>query len=294
MNKKVNDFPYPVLRNDNHSLSSYKKDINFLLQVNEPTEENGNYKFTVQVDTNSYVINTMLDDGIVNIYITYETKNIKKTIKLENSKEVKDIFVPFSILESTDSIFFEAVVISNENLDLPYDEEMEEAYNLEIPFYITKKDKIAISNKVVYNFDKSGRSIVKIVKDPELNEGFYVNLSQDEYIIISFSPNLQKSYQDLNIKKTSFNIPIMTILNSNLIYMAIISTLYDLVLNGYDQHINKRWYKALISNLSNKGIDLESKLDEWKNGIDTKDVYMIVNTLLNCFYDKTLKKCLEV
>ena len=82
-------------------------------------------------------------------------------------------------------------------------------------------------------------------------------------------------------------------IHSSLIHMAMINVFMRLINEGYEQHINKRWFKVIRSTLNTKDVILEDSLSDLKDDLDINKVYELVDKFLNHFFDKAISKCSE-
>ena len=93
-----------------------------------------------------------------------------------------------------DEVKISAIITANEDFELLYNDEIDDGYNLDVPYFITKKDIVAISNEIIFDFNKTGKTIIKLIKRNDLISGFQVNINQDEYILIEVNPDFKKAY----------------------------------------------------------------------------------------------------
>lgn len=289
---KTSDFPYPVLRNDRTVFTSYKREFYFKIDIDEPQNGNGEYVFNLNYDTNSGTIKSLLEDGLVSIYISYQTNVVKRTILLD--KTPFDIHIPYSILQSFDEIVFSAKVIANNDFELKYNDEMDDAYNLDLPYFITKKDIIAIANDISFDFNKTGKTIIKLIKSDDLSSSFVVDINDDDFILIKINPNFKKSYDTIQLKQSEIEIPIISMIHSSLINMAMINVFMKLINEGYERHSQKRWFKVIKNTFNAKDIIFEEELEDLKNDNDSDRLFSLVDKFLNSFFDKSIAKCSEV
>ena len=174
-----------------------------------------------------------------------------------------------------------------------YNDEIDDGYNLDVPYFITKKDIVAISNEIIFDFNKTGKTIIKLIKRNDLTSGFQVNINQDEYILIEVNPDFKKAYDVVAAKQSELKIPALTMIHSSLIHMAMINVFMRLINEGYEQHVNKRWFKVIRSTLNTKDVILEDRLSDLHEDSDINKVYELVDKFLNHFFDKAISKCSE-
>ena len=290
---KTSDFPYPVLRSDKNVLTSYKREYYLNINCDDPINNENEYIFKTQLFTNSETINNMLSEGKVSSYIVYQTKILKRIYKIDNSDLTYELKIPYSYFQSMDEVKISAIVTANEDFELLYNGEMDEGYNLDVPYFITKKDIVAISNEIIFDFNKTGKTIIKLIKCNDLTSGFRVNINQDEYILIEVNPEFKKAYDVVALKQSELKIPALTMIHSSLIHMAMINVFMRLINEGYEQHINKRWFKVIRSTLNTKDVILEDSLSDLHEDSDINKVYELVDKFLNHFFDKAISKCSE-
>ena len=290
---KTSDFPYPVLRNDKKILTGYNKEYYLNIECDDPINIEKDYLFKIKVTTNSNTIDTLIKENTASVYISYQTEILKKTSKIENNDLTFDLRIPYTIFKSVDELVISAVVIANSDFDLVYNEEMDEGYRLDVPYFVTKKDIIAISNEIIFDFNKSGKTIIKLVKQSDLSTSFQVNINQDDFILIEVNPDFKKSYDKIATSESELDLPVLTLIHASLINMALINVFMRLVNDGYDQHKNKRWFKVIRSTLNAKDINFEEKLDELRNDMDINELYKLVNNFLNNFFEKAINKYSE-
>ena len=82
-------------------------------------------------------------------------------------------------------------------------------------------------------------------------------------------------------------------IHSSLIHMAMINVFMRLINEGYEQHINKRWFRVIRSTLNTKDVILEDSLSDLQEDLDINKVYELVDKFLNHFFDKAISKCSE-
>lgn len=293
---RTSDFPYPVLRNDIKVATGYKEEYNFLLNIEDPDKVNEEYVFEATIENNSSVIKSMLESKKADIYWVYSTNIIRKTSKVEytSDDEIKfKIKLPIADLQSFDEIKFLSLIIANKDFEQPYEEEFDDGYDLGLNYYIARKDVLAISNDIIFTFNRTGKSIIKIQKSPDLDQGIKVDISNDDYIIIQINPNFKEAYDIIMTNQSETKIPILTTISSSLIYFAMINVFIRLSNDGYSNHSYKRWYKVIKASLSNKNINLEEKIDDLSEDFDINKIYDFVNLFLNNYFEKTIIKCSE-
>lgn len=290
---KTSDFPYPVLRSDKSVFTSYKREYYLNINCDDPINNENEYIFKTQLFTNSDTINNMLSEGKASSYIIYQTKILKRIYKIDNSDLTYELNIPYSYFQSMDEVKISAIVTANEDFELLYNGEMDEGYNLDVPYFITKKDIVAISNEIIFDFNKTGKTIIKLIKCNDLTSGFRVNINQDEYILIEVNPEFKKAYNVVAVKQSELKIPALTMIHSSLIHMAMINVFMRLINEGYEQHINKRWFKVIRSTLNTKDVVLEDCLSDLQEDLDINKVYELVDKFLNHFFDKAISKCSE-
>lgn len=290
---KTSDFPYPVLRSDKSVLTSYKREYYLNVNCDDPINNENEYIFKTQLFTNSETINNMLSEGKVSSYIVYQTKILKRIYKIDNSDLTYELKVPYSYLQSIDEVKISVIITANEDFELLYNDEIDDGYNLDVPYFITKKDIVAISNEIIFDFNKTGKTIIKLIKHNDLTSGFQVNINQNEYILIEVNPEFKKAYDVVAVKQSELKIPALTMIHSSLIHMAMINVFMRLINEGYEQHINKRWFKVIRSTLNTKDVILEDSLSDLQEDLDINKVYELVDKFLNHFFDKAISKCSE-
>lgn len=290
---KTSDFPYPVLRSDKSVLTSYKREYYLNINCDDPINNENEYIFKTQLFSNSETINNMLSEGKASTYIIYQTKILKRIYKIDNSDLTYELKIPYSYFQSMDEVKISAIITANEDFELLYNDEIDDGYNLDVPYFITKKDIVAISNEIIFDFNKTGKTIIKLIKRNDLTSGFQVNINQDEYILIEVNPEFKKAYDVVAAKQSELKIPAQTMINSSLIHMAMINVFMRLINEGYEQHINKRWFKVIRSTLNTKDVILEDRLADLHEDLDINKVYELVDKFLNHFFDKAISKCSE-
>ena len=290
---KTSDFPYPVLRSDKNVLTSYKREYYLNINCDDPINNENEYIFKTQLFTNSETINNMLSEGKASSYIIYQTKILKRIYKIDNSDLTYELNIPYSYFQSIDEVKISAIITANEDFELLYNDEIDDGYNLDVPYFITKKDIVAISNEIIFDFNKTGKTIIKLIKRNDLTSGFQVNINQDEYILIEVNPDFKKAYDVVATKQDDLKIPALTLIHSSLIQMAMINVFMRLINEGYEQHINKRWFKVIRSTLNTKDVILEDSLSDLQEDLDINKVYELVDKFLNHFFDKAISKCSE-
>ncbi|MBR2892107.1 MAG: hypothetical protein IKC22_07045 [Bacilli bacterium] len=290
---KTSDFPYPVLRSDKSVLTSYKREYYLNINCDDPINNENEYIFKTQLLTNSETINNMLSEGKASSYIIYQTKILKRIYKIDNSDLTYELKIPYSYFQSMDEVKISAIITANEDFELLYNDEIDDGYNLDVPYFITKKDIVAISNEIIFDFNKTGKTIIKLIKRNDLTSGFQVNINQDEYILIEVNPEFKKAYDVVAVKQSELKIPALTMIHSSLIHMAMINVFIRLIKEDYKQHINKRWFKVIRSTLNTKDVILEDSLSDLNEDFDINKVYELVDKFLNHFFDKAISKCSE-
>lgn len=290
---KTSDFPYPVLRSDKNVLTSYKREYYLNINCDDPINNENEYIFKTQLFTNSETINNMLSEGKVSSYIVYQTKILKRIYKIDNPDLTYELKIPYSYFQSMDEVKISSIITANEDFELLYNDEIDDGYNLDVPYFITKKDIVAISNEIIFDFNKTGKTIIKLIKRNDLTSGFQVNINQDEYILIEVNPEFKKAYDVVAVKQSELKIPALTMIHSSLIHMAMINVFMRLINEGYEQHINKRWFKVIRSTLNKKDVILEDSLSDLQEDLDINKVYELVDKFLNHFFDKAISKCSE-
>lgn len=290
---KTSDFPYPVLRSDKSVFTSYKREYYLNINCDDPINNENEYIFKTQLFTNSETVSNMISEGKASSYIIYQTKILKRVYKIDNSDLTYELKVPYSYFQSMDEVKISAIITANEDFELLYNDEIDDGYNLDVPYFITKKDIVAISNEIIFDFNKTGKTIIKLIKRNDLTSGFQVNINQDEYILIEVNPEFKKAYDVVTVKQSELKIPALTMIHSSLIHMAMINVFMRLINEGYEQHINKRWFKVIRSTLNIKDVILEDSLSDLQEDLDINKVYELVDKFLNHFFDKAISKCSE-
>lgn len=290
---KTSDFPYPVLRSDHSVLTSYKREFHIKIECDEPVNNENDYVFKIQVSTNSNTIEKMLKENKASVYISYQVNILRKTFKINNKDMNYELRIPYSYFQSIDELAISAVITANDDFELIYNDEMDEGYNLGVPYYITKKDILAISNEIIFDFNKSGKTIIKLIKRDDLEFGFQVNINQDDYILIEISPTFKKSYNVIAQKQSELKISALTMINSSLINLAMINVFMRLIIEGFENHKDKRWFKIIRATFNKKGINMEDIMTELKDDPDINKIYELVDNFLNHFFDKIIYKCSE-
>lgn len=290
---KTSDFPYPVLRSDKSVLTSYKREYYLNINCDDPINNDNEYIFKTQLVTNSETVSNMISEGKASSYIIYQTKILKRIYKIDSSDLTFELKIPYSYLQLMDEVKISAIITANEDFELLYNDEIDDGYNLDVPYFITKKDILAISNEIIFDFNKTGKTIIKLIKRNDLTSGFQVNINQDEYILIEVNPDFKKAYDVVAVKQSELKIPALTMIHSSLIHMAMINVFMRLINEGYEQHINKRWFKVIRSTLNTKDVILEDSLSDLHEDLDINKVYELVDKFLNHFFDKAISKCSE-
>lgn len=290
---KTSDFPYPVLRSDKSVLTSYKREYYLNINCDDPINDENGYIFKVQISTNSDTIKTLISGNKASVYVSYQTNILKKIYKIDSENLTYDLKIPYSYFQSMDVVTISAIITANVEFELLYNDEIDDGYNLDVPYFITKKDIIAISNEIIFDFNKTGKTILKLVKQNCLHSGFQININQEEYILIEVSPEFKEAYDIIAVRQSELKFPALTMIHSSLIHMAMINVFMRLVNEGYENHINKRWFKVIRSTLNTKDINFEDTLDELREDMDVNKIYELVDKFLNHFFDKAISKCSE-
>ena len=217
--------------------------------------------------------------------MSYFTDNYSETI-LVNKCDFT-LKVPIEILKSRDTIKIEVYLISEIDMELPWNEEMHSKYDIGENFFIRRKDILAISNTLNYSYNISGDTIIKLRGIEDKNHKFIkVNL-HSEYIFVSVSKEFNKNYQKI-IAKDSKRGYVKEILNSSLVYLVLVNVFLKLL----DQDIrdkcrNYRWYNIINNSFSYKDRDLEDILDELDYS-EIDEIYKLVEEFMNYNYEKAI------
>lgn len=279
------DFPYPILTNDENS--NYDETCFFeLFEVDDAQLENTNFVINVSFNMHSNSISELIHSEYCNLYIMYSTKTFRKTEKYNFLENNYKIIIPAKQLNPDDDIEICGYIISEEDFNMQYNQEMDPDYDLGEPFPIKKKDIIAISNKLNYHYNRTGDTIIQFSEMKNDEKNFKIDISGDEYIEIKISKLINGGYT--RIRNDNQSKYLNSLLSASFVMLAMNNVLSDLSHNGYSQHRNKRWYKIMRQIFISNDIDIENEFDELNESFDINRVYELTQLFMNNYFEKAI------
>lgn len=283
---KTCDFPYPVLRNDSHIESGYKEELFFKINVEEPIIQNGRYVFTIRVSHNSNVIRDLLALSKASIYVTCKTSYLSKTIRVPLGESKVEVPILISDLPISETIVFSSLISSELDFELEYNNEFLDYYNFGDSISIARKDCLALSNEVKFFFNLSGKTIIKMQVSSSFENSFSIDTNDLDFIIIHVGKDFKKAYDYIDVA----NVSDKKIINTSLMYFALINVFTKIFLNGSIDYNNRRWYQVIDASLKINNIDLDEKKIEMGDDFDIDQIYELVDDFFQQYFKKLLIK----
>ncbi len=281
------DFPYPILRNDYSS--SYNENCHFLISdLGDAKFVDGFFIIDIQISIICNNIKNLIEAKNCNVYLMYLSENIRGCEKIYNYNEVFFLKLPVDKLKSIDKIYINATIIAEKDFELNYHEEMNQLFNFGEPFLIFKKDILGESNKLEFIYNRTGDTIIQFNQvDEDDFKDFRVDLSGEDYIVIQISKSLNESYT--SIKSNQKQKGTLSFVNSSIVHLAIVYVLANFSINGYENHLNKRWFSIMERAFSIKNISLKDELDIMNNCLDIDKIYEFTQIFINHYFEKSLE-----
>ena len=248
----MNGYPYPVLTEVD---SSYKENINFNIEFLKYDYDAGQVKLSLGINLASESLKEYIQRGDAKLVIKTVTNIRSQVHTLTEYQEHTEILLESQNIRANDVIEITAYVIANSPFVLQMNNEIEDYFGDSFSITLRKGDLLAISNTEKLNYNTTNNDFIKIVGSSERNgQGIHIRL-RDNIIEILVGDDFKRSYVAVKDAKIS------PILNSHLIFEAIVYTLIEIAQREKEEYCNCEWYRLF----SQAYLATGETLDDFKN-----------------------------
>lgn len=269
----MNGYPYPVLTEVD---SSYKENINFDIEFLKYDYDTGRVKLSLGINLTSESLKEYIQRGNAKLVIKTVTNIRSQVHTLTEYQEYAEILLESQNVRANDVIEITAYVIANSSFVMQMNNEIEEYFGDSFSITLRKGDLLAISNTEKLNYNTTNNDFIKIVGSSERNgQGIQIRLN-DNTIEILVGDDFKRSYV------AAKDIKISPILNSHLIFEAIVYTLIEIAQRDKEEYCNCEWYRLF----SQAYLATGETLDDFKDkvideGVDISYIYKVAQQMIS-------------
>ena len=269
----MNGYPYPVLTEVD---SSYKENINFEIEFLKYDYDAGNVKLSIGINLTSESLREYIQRGDAKLVIKTVTNIRSQVHTLTEYQERTEILLESQNIRANDVIEITAYVIAHSPFVLQMNNEIEAYFGENFSITLRKGDLLAISNTEKLNYNTTNNDFIKIVGSSERNgQGIQIRLNEN-IIEILVGDDFKRSYVAVKDARIS------PILNSHLIFEAIVYTLIEIAQRDKEEYCNCEWYRLF----SQAYLATGETLDDFKDkaideGVDISYVYKVAQQMIS-------------
>ena len=269
----MNGYPYPVLTEVD---SSYKENINFSIEFLKYDYDAGKVKLSLGINLTSESLKEYIKRGDAILVIKTVTNIRSQVHTLTEYQEHAEILLESQNIRANDVIEITVYVIANSPFVLQMNNEIEEYFGDSFSITLRKGDLLAISNTEKLNYNTTNNDFIKIVGSSERNgQGIQIRLN-DNIIEILVGDDFKRSYVAVKDAKIS------PILNSHLIFEAIVYTLIEIAQRDKEEYCNCEWYRLFSQAYLTTGETLDDFKDKViDEGVDISYVYKVAQQMIS-------------
>jgi len=270
----MNGYPYPVLTEVD---SSYKENVNFNIEFLKYDYDAGKVKLTLGINLTSEFLKKHIQSGDAKLVIKTVTNIRSQVYALTECLEHIEILLESQNIRANDVIEITAYVIANRPFVLQMNNEFEEYFGDSFSITLRKGDLLAISNTEKLNYNTTNNDFIKIVGSSERNgQGIQIRLN-DNIIEILVGDDFKRSYVEVKDAKIS------PILNSHLIFEAIVYTLVEIAQRDKEEYCNCEWYRLFSQAYLATGETLDDFKDKVvdEGNVDISYVYKVAQQMIS-------------
>lgn len=269
----MNGYPYPVLTEVD---SSYKENVNFSIEFLKYDYDAGKVKLSLGINLTSESLKEYIKRGDAILVIKTVTNIRSQVHTLTEYQERAEILLESQNIRANDVIEITAYVIANSPFVLQMNNEIEEYFGDSFSITLRKGDLLAISNTEKLNYNTTNNDFIKIVGSSERNgQGIQIRLN-DNIIEILVGDDFKRSYVAVKDAKIS------PILNSHLIFEAIVYTLIEIAQRDKEEYCNCEWYRLFSQAYLTTGETLDDFKDKViDEGVDISYVYKVAQQMIS-------------
>lgn len=269
----MNGYPYPVLTEVD---SSYKENINFNIEFLKYDYDAGQVKLSLGINLTSESLKEYIQREDAKLVIKTVTNIRSQVHTLTEYQEHTEIPLESQNIRANDVIEITAYVIANSPFVLQMNNEIEDYFGDSYSITLRKGDLLAISNTEKLNYNTTNNDFIKIVGSSERNgQGIQIRL-RDNIIEILVGDDFKRSYVAVKDAKIS------PILNSHLIFEAIVYTLIEIAQRDKEEYCNCEWYRLFSQAYLATGETLDDFKDKvMDEGVDISYVYKVAQQMIS-------------
>ena len=269
----MNGYPYPVLTEVD---SSYKENVNFSIEFLKYDYDAGKVKLSLGINLTSESLKEYIKRGDAILVIKTVTNIRSQVHTLTDYREHAEILLESQNIRANDVIEITVYVIANSPFVLQMNNEIEEYFGDSFSITLRKGDLLAISNTEKLNYNTTNNDFIKIVGSSERNgQGIQIRLN-DNIIEILVGDDFKRSYVAVKDAKIS------PILNSHLIFEAIVYTLIEIAQRDKEEYCNCEWYRLFSQAYLTTGETLDDFKDKViDEGVDISYVYKVAQQMIS-------------
>lgn len=269
----MNGYPYPVLTEVD---SSYKENVNFSIEFLKYDYDAGKVKLSLGINLTSESLKEYIKRGDAILVIKTVTNIRSQVHTLTEYQEHAEILLESQNIRANDVIEITVYVIANSPFVLQMNNEIEEYFGDSFSITLRKGDLLAISNTEKLNYNTTNNDFIKIVGSSERNgQGIQIRLN-DNIIEILVGDDFKRSYVAVKDAKIS------PILNSHLIFEAIVYTLIEIAQRDKEEYCNCEWYRLFSQAYLTTGETLDDFKDKViDEGVDISYVYKVAQQMIS-------------
>lgn len=269
----MNGYPYPVLTEVD---SSYKEGVSFNIEFIKYDYDEEKVKLSLGINLTSESLKEYIHRGDAKLVIKTVTNIRSQVHTLTEYQEHTELILESQNIRANDVIEITAFVIANNPFVLKMNSEIEDYFGNNYSITLRKGDLLAISNTEKLNYNTTNNDFIKIKGSPERNgQGIQIRLN-DNIIEILVGDEFKRSYAAVKDAKIS------PILNSHLIFEAIVYTLVEIAQRDKEEYCNCEWYRLFSQAYLATGETLddfkEKVIDE---GVDISYIYKVAQQMIS-------------
>ena len=270
----------PVLTNEENS--SYQKEIKFNLSIIDSSIDNEFIKMIIKIEMTSEVLKSYLVNQRASIGIKIKTNLYTKFEPITAEEETYEILVEKNKLERYDSINCVAYIITNEELQFNWNEELRNIYDRNWIFNFKKNEIMAESSEDKLDYRVSGTPFISLseVSDQD-GKGLLFSIDTPNMIQVKIGKELNEAIGKLRNEEKK--VSVKGILDTFIVFNSILFSLMKIMTSEeYVSYKEKEWYKALDYCFEDEKYDsFDDFIIAMQNDIDINEIYRVTQVLLN-------------
>lgn len=281
----MNNFPYPVLLNED---SSYIDKYVFNIDCSNQKISEGKIQFTINVNLNSNTLIQLVNAHKAIIIVKVVTDITTRIFKFDSLDNYLTISVDIADAKKNDTMSIMCLIVAQEDGEINFNDELKPIYGKDFISNNRKGDILAISNNIKFDIITNNLDFIKLAVDPKLKSGYKIRLNRNEYIEVSVSEEMNRAYA--LIKRNGNKIDSLKIFNSNLIFEVIVFILLELI-GDYENYKEFEWCRQFKLVLNSVNVDLEEfVLENVESEQKYENVYELSHLIINNQIEKSLIK----